>query len=52
MARRRAQWLHYLHRIDPSRLIFIGETPAFAGTGSGRRPIWSRCEAGRRAARG
>ena len=26
MARRRAQWLHYRHRIDPSRLVFIDET--------------------------
>ena len=26
MARRRAQWLRYRHRIDPSRLVFIDET--------------------------
>jgi putative transposase len=26
IARRRAQWLRYRHRIDPSRLVFIDET--------------------------
>ncbi len=26
VARRRAQWLRYRHRIDPSRLVFIDET--------------------------
>lgn len=26
MARRRAQWVSYRHRIDPSRLVFIDET--------------------------
>ena len=26
MARRRAQWLKYRNRIDPSRLVFIDET--------------------------
>jgi len=26
VARRRAQWLHYRHRIDASRLVFIDET--------------------------
>ena len=26
VARRRAQWLRYRHRIDPGRLVFIDET--------------------------
>ena len=26
MARRRAQWLKYRHRVDPARLVFIDET--------------------------
>ncbi len=26
VARRRAQWTHYLKRIDPERLVFIDET--------------------------
>ena len=44
VARRRAQWLRYRHRIDPSRLVFIDETWT--------KPIWRRCAVGRHAARG
>ncbi len=36
-----AQWTKYRDRIDPTRLVFIDETP-------GPKPIWRRCGAGRR----
>jgi len=39
IARRRAQWKKYQGRLDPKRLVFIDETPAFARAGSGPRPI-------------
>ena len=38
IAYRRAQWKKYQGRVDPRRLVFIDETPAFAGAGSGPRP--------------
>ena len=34
----RKRWRTYQGLIDPRRLIFIDETPAFAGAGSGPRP--------------
>jgi transposase len=37
LACRRQRWKHQ-SRLDPHRLVFIDETPAFAGTGSGPRP--------------
>jgi transposase len=37
--RRRRRWRSHQNRVDPSRLVFIDETPAFAGAGSGPRPI-------------
>jgi transposase len=54
VARRRARWKMHQGRLDPRRLVFIDETPAFAGAGSGRRPAatgaalaatawWPRC---------
>ena len=49
VARRRAQWTKRQSGVDPKRLVFIDETPAFAGAGYGRRPTWSRRAAGRRA---
>ncbi len=52
VARRRAQWRKRQDQIEPGRLVFIDETPAFAGAGSGRKPIWRRFAAGRREAKG
>jgi hypothetical protein len=39
-------------QVDPARLVFIDETPAFAGAGSGPKPIWLPCVAGRQKANG
>jgi len=39
IARRRTRWKAYQGRLDPKRLVFIDETPAFPGAGSGPRPI-------------
>src|ERR1700730_14783150 len=36
--RRRTRWKQHQGRLDPRRLVFIDETPAFAGAGSGPRP--------------
>lgn len=36
IARRREQWKKYQGRLDPARLVFVDETPAFAGAGSGQ----------------
>ena len=36
--RHRARWRAYQGLIDPKRLVFIDETPAFARAGSGPRP--------------
>ena len=38
IARRREQWKKYQGRLDARRLVFIDETPACAGAGSGRKP--------------
>jgi len=38
VARKRQRWKRHQGRLDPARLVFIDETPAFAGAGSGRRP--------------
>jgi transposase len=38
IARRRTRWKTHQGRLDPRRLVFIDETPAFAGAGSGPRP--------------
>jgi transposase len=38
VARHRARWKKHQDRLDPKRLVFIDETPAFAGAGSGPRP--------------
>src|SRR5215510_11241942 len=38
VARRRTRWKAYQGRLDPKRLVFIDETPAVAGAGSGPRP--------------
>jgi transposase len=38
IARRRTRWKAHQGRLDPRRLVFIDETPAFAGAGSGPRP--------------
>ena len=37
VARRRYWWRKYQTRIEPSRLVFIEETPAFARAGYGSR---------------
>ena len=50
MARYRARWKKYQINIDPKRLVFIDESPAFAGAGFGRRQTWRRSEVGSRAA--
>ena len=39
IARRRIRWKTHQSRFDPRRLVFIDETPAFAGAGFGPRPI-------------
>src|SRR5215470_344765 len=39
IARRRTRWKAHQGRLDPKRLVFIDETPAFAVAGSGPRPI-------------
>ena len=39
IARRRIRWKTHQSRLDPQRLVFIDETPAFAGAGFGPRPI-------------
>jgi transposase-like protein len=39
LSRHRKRWRPYQGLIDPRRLVFIDETPAFAGAGCGRRPI-------------
>jgi transposase len=39
IARRRTRWKTHQSRLDPRRLVFIDETPAFAGAGFGPRPI-------------
>ena len=39
IARRRTRWKTHQRRLDPRRLVFIDETPACAGAGSGPRPI-------------
>src|SRR5206468_2558496 len=53
VARRRAQWQVRQTRIDPARLVFIDETLGSSPrAGSGSRPTWRRCGAGRRAASG
>ena len=39
ISRHRKRWRTYQGLIDPRRLIFIDETPAFAGAGCGPRPI-------------
>jgi hypothetical protein len=39
ISRHRKRWRTYQGLIDPRRLVFIDETPAFAGAGSGPRPI-------------
>jgi transposase len=38
IARRRTRWKTHQGRLDPQRLVFIDETPACAGAGSGPRP--------------
>ena len=38
ISRHRKRWRTYQGLIDPRRLVFIDETPAFAGAGCGRRP--------------
>ena len=38
IARHRSRWKAHQGRLDPKRLVFIDETPAFAGAGSGPRP--------------
>jgi len=38
ISRHRKRWRAYQGLIDPRRLVFIDETPAFAGAGSGQRP--------------
>ena len=38
ISRHRARWRTYQGLIDPRRLIFLDETPASAGAGSGRKP--------------
>ena len=38
ITRHRARWRSRQKRVDASRLIFIDETPAFAGAGSGPKP--------------
>ena len=38
IAHRRARWKTHQGRLDPRRLVFLDETPAFAGAGSGPRP--------------
>ncbi len=38
IARRRARWQRLQKQIDPARLVFIDETPAFARAGSGPKP--------------
>jgi hypothetical protein len=38
IARRREQWQKYQGRLDAKHLVFIDETPACAGAGSGPRP--------------
>jgi hypothetical protein len=49
VARRRAQWLRYGHRIDPSRLVFIDETwtkdqpDSAQGLGAGVQALTRRC---------
>jgi len=50
IARRRRRWRSLQGNLDPGRLVFIDETPAFAGAGSGSRPTWRRCAAGDREA--
>jgi hypothetical protein len=39
ISRHRKRWRTYQGLIDPRRLVFIDETPAFAGASSGPRPI-------------
>jgi len=38
IARRRARWRQHQGRLDPKRLVFLDETPAFAGAGFGPKP--------------
>ena len=38
IARHRSRWKAHQGRLDPKRLVFIDETPAFGGAGSGPRP--------------
>jgi transposase len=38
IARRRERWKKYQGRLDAKRLVFIDETPACAGAGSGPKP--------------
>jgi len=50
--KRRQDWFEGQLDLDPERLVFIDETPAFAGAGFGPRPTWRADMDGRRAARG
>ena len=38
VARERERWMRHQSRLDPHRLVFIDQTPAFARAGSGPRP--------------
>jgi transposase len=51
IARKRRWWQRIQARIEVSRLVFIDETPAFAGAGSGSRPTWHPCTVGAGGAR-
>src|SRR5215207_7409557 len=45
---RREAWFEGQLDLDPERLIFIDETPAFAGAGSGLPPTWPGATGGLR----